>query len=184
MFDWGSHHLDWMLLLMGSAPSIVEANGHKRVWHDVTNLDQLRVRLRWSDGREAEFVDSSVAAIRRPKFYLQGTAGTLAGWYRPMTFERLEPGVGYVADRAHHAEAPADLTLARYESGIGLSETRLSLAAAQPFAFHRNLADHLTLGEPLAVTADSIRQLVILLEAAHRSSEQGGAAVSVTEWPL
>jgi predicted dehydrogenase len=184
VFDWGSHHLDWMLLLMGSAPSIVEANGHKRVWHDVTNLDQLRVRLRWSDGREAEFVDSSVAAIRRPKFYLQGTAGTLAGWYRPMTFERLEPGVGYVADRAHHAEAPADLTLARYESGIGLSETRLPLAAPQPFAFHRNLADHLTLGEPVAVTADSIRQLVVLLEAAHRSSEQGGAAVSVTEWPL
>lgn len=184
VFDWGSHHLDWMLLLMGSLPAVVEANGHKRVWHDVTNLDQLRVRLRWSDGREAEFIDSSVAAIRRPKFYLQGTAGTLAGWYRPLTFERLEPALGYVADRAHHAEAPAELTLARYESGAGLSETRLPLAAPQPFAFHRNLADHLALGEPLAVTADSIRQLVVLLEAAHSSSERAGAAVDVSEWPV
>jgi predicted dehydrogenase len=179
VFDWGSHHLDWVLLLMEDMPGIVQARGHKRVWHDVTNLDQLRVRLGWSDGREAEFVDSSVAAIRRPKFYLQGTAGTLAGWYRPLTFERLEPGTGYVAEPAHHAEAPAELTLARYESGTGLSETRLPLAAPQPFAFHRNLADHLALGEPLAVTADSIRKVVVLLEAAHRSSEHDGAPVEV-----
>jgi predicted dehydrogenase len=179
VFDWGSHHLDWMLLLMEDMPAVVEAHGHKRVWHDVTNLDQLRVRLRWSDGREAEFVDSSVAAVRRPKFYLQGTAGTLVGWYRPLTFERLEPGVGYVAERAHHAEAPAELTLARYESGAGVSETRLPPAAPQPFAFHRNLADHLALGERLAVTADSIRQVVVLLEAAHRSSERAGAPVEV-----
>ncbi len=179
VFDWGSHHLDWTLLLMEDMPAVVEAHGHKRVWHDVTNLDQLRVRLRWRDGREAEFVDSSVAAVRRPKFYLQGTAGTLAGWYRPLTFERLEPGVGYVAERAHHAEAPADLTLARYESGNGVSETRLPLATPQPFAFHRNLADHLALGEPLAVTTDSMRQVVVLLEAAHRSSELAGAPVEV-----
>jgi predicted dehydrogenase len=178
-FDWGSHHLDWILLLMGGMPAVVEAHGHKRVWHDVTNLDQLRVRLRWSDGREAEFVDSSVAGIRRPKFYLQGTAGTLAGWYRPLAFERLEPGVGYVVERAHHAEAPAELTLARYEGGHGLSETHLPLAAPQPYPFHRNLADHLALGEPLAVTPDAVRQVVVLLEAAHRSSERAGVPIEV-----
>jgi predicted dehydrogenase len=179
VFDWGSHHLDWILLLMGGMPAVVEAHGHKRVWHDVTNLDQLRVRLGWSDGREAEFVDSSVAGIRRPKFYLQGTAGTLAGWYRPLTFERLEPGMGYVVERAHHAEAPAELTLARYEGDHGLSETRLPLAAPQPYAFHRNLADNFALGEALAVTPDAARQVVVLLEAAHRSSERGGAPIEV-----
>jgi hypothetical protein len=96
-----------------------------------------------------------------------------------LTFERLEPGVGYMAQRAHHAEAPAELTLARYESGAGLSETRLPPAAPQPFAFHRNLADHLALGERLTITADSIRQVVLLLEAAHRSVERAGAPVEV-----
>jgi predicted dehydrogenase len=179
VFDWGSHHLDWILLLMGDTPSVVEANGHKRVWHDVTNLDQLRVRLRWSDGREAEFVDSSVAGVRRPKFYLQGTEGTLAGWYRPLVFERLEPGVGYVAERAHHAEAPAELTLARYEGGSGVSETHLPVAAPEAFAFHRNLADHLALGEPLAVTPVAIRRVVVLLEIAHRSAQEGGEPMPV-----
>jgi predicted dehydrogenase len=183
VYDWGSHHVDWILELLadqdGPGPATVVCHGHKRVWHDVSNLDQLRVRLMWADGREAEFFQSDVAAVRRPKFYLQGTAGTLVGYYRPVTFERIEPGRGYVADTAHHAEAPATLTLARYDSGYGISETRLPVAPEQRFAFHRNLADHLHLGEPLAVTAGSVRRVIAVLEAAHQSSLEGGRPVTL-----
>jgi predicted dehydrogenase len=178
-YDWGSHHVDWVLQLLDGMPRVVQAHGHKRVWHDVTNHDQLRVRMTWSDGREAEFFQSDVAAVRRPKFYVQGTAGTLVGRYRTVTLETIEPGRGYVATEAHHAEAPAELLLARYESGYGLSETRLPPALEQPFAFHRNLADHLHLGEPLAVTAASVRQVIAVLEAAQRSSGLGGAPVTI-----
>ena len=181
VYDWGSHHVDWILqLLGGDAPARVTTFGHKRVWHDVTNLDQLRLHLSWDDGREAEFFQSDVAAVRRPKFYVQGTAGTLVGQYRPLTFERIEPGRGYVADSAHHAEAPADLTLARYESGYGLTSTSLPVAPEQRFAFHRNLADHLLLGEPLAVTAASVRTVVAVLEASQRSSDEGGRVVELS----
>ena len=176
-YDWGSHHVDWVLQLLEGMPRVVQAHGHKRVWHDVTNHDQLRVRMTWADGREAEFFQSDIAAVRRPKFYVQGTAGTLVGRYRTVTFEHIEPGRGYVATEAHHAEAPAELLLARYESGYGLSETRLPPAAEQPFAFHRNLADHLHLGEPLAVTPASVRRVIAVLEAAQRSSTEGGAPV-------
>jgi predicted dehydrogenase len=177
VYDWGSHHVDWILELLGGGPREIRTHGHKRVWHDVTNLDQLRVRLHFSDGREAEFLQSDIAAVRRPKFYVQGTAGTLVGHYRPIALERLQPGLGYVRDSLHHAEAPADLLLARYESGYGLTETRLPPAPEQPFAFHRNLADHLHLGEPLAVTPTSVRQVVAVLEAAQRSSEDGGRPI-------
>jgi predicted dehydrogenase len=177
--DWGSHHVDWVLQLLSGVPRFVQAHGHKRVWHDVTNHDQIRVRMTWPDGREAEFLQSDIAAIRRPKFYVQGTAGTLAGSYRTITLEHIEPGRGYVATEAHHAEAPAELLLARYESGYGISETRLPPAADQPFAFHRNLADHLHLGEPLAVTPASVRRVIAVLEAAQRSSTQGGAPVEI-----
>jgi len=176
-YDWGSHHVDWVLQLLGGVPRLVQAHGHKRVWHDVTNHDQIRVRMTWSDGREAEFLQSDIAAVRRPKFYVQGTAGTLVGTYRTVTLEAIEPGRGYVATQAHHAEAPAELVLARYESGYGISETRLPPALEQPYAFHRNLADHLHLGEPLAVTPASVRQVIAVLEAAQRSSTRGGAAV-------
>jgi predicted dehydrogenase len=176
-YDWGSHHVDWALQLLGGLPRLVQAHGHKRVWHDVTNHDQIRVRMTWSDGREAEFLQSDIAAVRRPKFYVQGTAGTLVGTYRTITLEAIEPGRGYVATQAHHAEAPAELVLARYESGYGISETRLPPALEQPYAFHRNLADHLHLGEPLAVTPASVRRVIAVLEAAQRSSTRGGAAV-------
>jgi predicted dehydrogenase len=178
-YDWGSHHVDWVLQILGGVPKLVQAHGHKRVWHDVTNHDQIRVRMTWPDGREAEFLQSDIAAVRRPKFYVQGTAGTLVGTYRTVTLEAIEPGRGYVATQAHHAEAPAELMLARYESGYGISETRLPPAIEQPYAFHRNLADHLHLGEPLAVTPASVRRVIAVLEAAQRSSTRGGAAVVI-----
>ncbi|MDQ3107592.1 MAG: Gfo/Idh/MocA family oxidoreductase [Actinomycetota bacterium] len=179
VYDWGSHHVDWILQLLGSAPSRVTTFGHKRVWHDVTNLDQLRLHLAWNDGREAEFFQSDVAGVRRPKFFVQGTAGTLVGNYRPLTFERIEPGRGYVAEQPHHAEAPADLTLARYESGYGLTSTSLPVAPEQHYAFHRNLADHLHLGEPLAVTPESVRSVVAVLEASQKSSDEGGRVIEL-----
>lgn len=179
VYDWGSHHVDWILQLLGSAPARVTTFGHKRVWHDVTNLDQLRLHMSWQDGREAEFFQSDIAGVRRPKFFVQGTAGTLVGRYRPLSFDRIEPGHGLVTERPHHAEAPAELILARYESGYGLTETRLPAAPGRPFAFHRNLADHLHLGEPLAVTPESIRAVVSVLEASQRSSDEGGRVVEI-----
>ena len=177
--DWGSHHVDWILQLLTGYPSTVTATGHKRVWHDVTNLDQVRVRMLWEDGREAQFLQSDVLAVRPPKFLVQGTAGTLAGYYRPVVSERLEPGRGYIREVAHHAEAPVELLLRRYRSGHGLIESRLPPAPERRFAFHRNLADHLLLGEPLAVTAESVRRVVGVLEAATRSAEDGGTPVAL-----
>lgn len=179
VYDWGSHHLDWAVQLMGGPPATVTAHGHKRVWRDVTNLDQIRVHLAWEDGREAEFVQSDIAAVRKPKFYLQGTAGTLVGHYRPVAFERIEAGFGYVSETAHHAEAPVELTLVRYQSGWGLSETRLPPLPQQRYAFHRNLADHLQRAEPLAVTPDSVRPVIAVIQAAERSARGGGAPVQL-----
>jgi predicted dehydrogenase len=180
-FDWGAHFIDWTLQVMGGPPRLVIANGHKRVWHDVTNLDQVRVRMYWEDGREAEFMHSDVAAVRRPKFYVQGTEGTLVGHYRPLVTERIEAGRGYVREEAHHAEAPADLGLTRYEPlGGGLREHRLALTQPVPYAFYKNLADHLLLDDPpLAVDYRSTRNLISVLEAAHASAERGGQPITL-----
>jgi hypothetical protein len=60
-----------------------------------------------------------------------------------------------------------------------VSETHLPVAAPEAFAFHRNLADHLALGEPLAVTPEAIRRVVVLLEIAHRSAQRGGDPMPV-----
>ena len=176
-FDWGSHYIDWTLQLLPGVPQAVSAQAHKRVWQDVTNADQIRVRMLWSDGREAEFIASDVAAVPKPKFYIQGTAGTLAGHYRPLLFERLDAATGYEAKQPHFAEAPATLLLARYESGYGITETKLPPQPQQPFAFHRNIADHLLLGDELAVTPESVRSVIRVLEAAEESANAGGKSI-------
>ncbi len=178
IYDWGSHHVDWILRLYGGElPRTVRCTGHKRVWHDITNLDQLTLHLTWADGREAMFRQSDVAAIRRPKFHVQGTLGTLEGHYRPLRTERLEPGRGYVDHEAHHAEAPVDLRVVTHETGVGLSERILPPAPHPGWGFHVNLADHLLLGEPLDVAPSQPRDVVAVLEAGHRSAAEGGTLV-------
>ena len=100
----------------------MQAHGHKRVWHDVTNLDQIRCACSGPTGARSSSSERH-RAVRRRSSTCMGTDGTLTGAYRTITLERIEPGRGYVATEAHHAEAPADL-LARYESGLGSARRR------------------------------------------------------------
>ncbi len=179
VYDWGSHHIDWILELYGSAPRRVLCTTHTRVWHDSSNVDQLSVWMQWDDGREATFRQSDVAAIRRPKFYVQGTGGTIEGHYRPLRNERLEAGRGHLDGWHHHAEAPVDLTMSVYESDYGLTESTLHPAPHPGWGFHRNLADHLLMAEPLAVEPTQSRAVVAVLEAAHVSGAKGGEVVEL-----
>ncbi len=181
VYDWGSHHVDWILQLYGSAPRRVLGNSHTRVWHDTSNVDQLSVWMQWDDGREATFRQSDIAAVRRPKFYVQGTEGTIAGHYRPLRNERLEPGRGHLDAWHHHAEAPVDLELARYESGYGITTTTLPPAQHPGWGFHRNLADHLLLGEPIAVDPRESRAVVAVLEAANESGANGAVMIDLPD---
>jgi predicted dehydrogenase len=179
VYDWGSHHIDWILRLYGEAPARVLCTAHNRVWSDTTNVDQLSVWMQWNDGREATFRQSDIAAIRRPKFYVQGTEGTMEGHYRPLRNERLEPGRGHLDGYHHHAEAPVDFELARYEPNYGLVTSQLPPAPHPGWGFHRNLADHLILGEPIAVRPEESRDVVAVLEAAHRSGAEGGSLIEL-----
>ena len=177
VYDWGSHHIDWILQLYGSPPDRVTCTAHTRVWLDTTNVDQLSVHMVWADGREATFRQSDLAAIRRPKFHVQGTRGTVEGRYRVLSADRLEAGRGYQFVDHHHAEVPVELTMVRAEDGFGLVESTLPPAAHPGWGFHRNLADHVLLGEPLAVRPEESREVVRVLEAAHRSGADGGSTI-------
>ena len=179
VYDWGSHHVDWIIQQYGTAPSRVLCSAHTRVWHDTTNVDQLSVWMSWPDGREATFRQSDVCAIRRPKFHVEGTLGTLEGHYDPIRADRVEPGRGHRADVSHHAERPVELRLARYDGDHGLVESTIQPAPHPGWGFHRNLADHLLLGEPLAVAPEQSRDVVAVLEAAHRSGANGGELVEL-----
>jgi predicted dehydrogenase len=180
VYDWGSHHIDWIIQQYGTAPTKVLCSAHTLVWHDTTNVDQLSVWMQWADGREATFRQSDVCAIRRPKFHIEGTAGTLQGHYEPVRHDSVVAGRGFQAATSHHAERPVDLRVARYDGDHGLIESFVKPAPHPGWGFHRNLADHLLLDEPLAVRPEQSRDVVSVLEAAHRSGANGGELVEPT----
>jgi len=157
----------------------VLCSAHNRVWNDTTNVDQLSLWMQWDDGREATFRQSDVCAIRRPKFHVEGTKGTIEGHYQPVVTERIVAGRGHVTDVSHHAEAPVELTVATYDEVLGVRSTTAPPAPHPGWGFHRNLADHLLLGEPLAVHPEQSRDVVAVLEAGQRSGANGAELIEL-----
>lgn len=173
IYDWGSHHLDWVLDLMPQQIAHVSAAEHKRLWHDVTNADHSRVTVRFTDGVEAEFTHSDLAAAMKPKWYVLGTRGAIVGDWRHERVVARDAVGNLLEDRLAAAEAPADLSLHAPDG----STTVLALAAAPPQPFHRELADRLLSGAPMSVTPEGSRRNIAVMEAATRSARQDGRPV-------
>ena len=163
IYDWGSHYFDWILQLMPDPVRRVSANAHKLVWHDVTNSDQVRVDLTFAGGAQASFLQSDIASVRKPKWYVLGTRGAVVGEWQ---------------DEPVPADFPARVKVFRPGDG-GSHEELIQLSPRDDHGFYRNLADHLAWDEPLAVTANEARRTVAVMEAATKSIAQGGAQLEV-----
>lgn len=178
-YDWGSHYLDWILTLLPGPVQDVRASAHKRVWHDVTNADQATVTIRFGDGREAEFMHSDVAALLKPKWYILGTKGAIVADWRRETVTRRKWSGDLIEERLAPAEALPIVTMATRSADGRIHEQRLALPAAPVNPFHRNLADHLLAGEPLAVRPTSSRRNIAVMEAAAHSAAHDGIMVPI-----
>ena len=163
IYDWGSHYFDWILQLFPGPVRTVSANAHKRVWHDVTNSDQVRVDLTFAGGAQANFLQSEIAAARKPKWYVLGTQGAVVGEWQ----EESVP-----------SDFPARVRVFR-PAEAGSHEELLQLAPHDEHGFYRNLADHLAWGEPLAVSPHEARRSVAVMEAATQSIARGGIQIEV-----
>lgn len=178
IYDWGSHYFDWLLQLFPGAVKTVSAVAHKRVWHDVTNSDQVRVDLTFDGGAQASFLQSDIAAALKPKWYLLGTQGAVVGEWREERVTTRGVGGELVEERLAPADSPARVTVMRPGEG-GSHQEVLVLGRREENAFYRNLADHLAWEEPLAVTPDEARRTVAVMEAAAHSIARGGSQVEV-----
>jgi len=174
-YDWGGHYIDWIVSLVPARAASVVCTRHKRVWHDVTNYDQERIQIRFDDGREAEFLHSDIAAVRKPKWYMLGTAGAIAGSWRDITTYEIDPVVYFYPHEIPPTEMPPDLTLYRHHRTGRTVPQKLPVPHRQDYGFHRNLADHLLTGEPIAAPLEQSVTVVAILEAAVRSAENGGS---------
>jgi predicted dehydrogenase len=173
-YDWGGHYLDWIVSLIPERITHVIGTRHKRVWHDVTNADQERIQLRFAGGQEAEFMHSDIAAFRKPKWYLLGTEGAIIGTWREVTVNELDPVLYYHEQEIPPTEMTPALVLQRRHCSGEIVSQKLAIPKRQDYQFHRNLADHLLLGEPLAAPLEDSIRVVAILEAATRSADRGG----------
>ena len=161
IFDWGSHFIDQILALVPAKIDFVSGVNQKRVWDHITNADHAQVSINFAGGTAATFINSDLAAARKPKFYLLGTKGALVGNWD-------ESGSGAVAD------LPAIITIHLADG----SSKVLPPVDAQPFAFHRSVANYLNNQVPMDVQAGQSRDVVAIMQAAELSALSNGLPVT------
>ena len=160
IFDWGSHYIDQILDVFDAPVAHVSGVNHKRHWTHVTNADHATVTITFSDGTQATFVNSDLAAARRSKFHVLGTTGAIVGEWDA----RAEPAV---------ADLPARLFVHR-EGGV---REEVPLDDVTPYTFHAELVDHLERGVPMQISARHSRNVVAVMEAAEQSALDLGRPV-------
>lgn len=173
-YDWGAHYLDWAVSLIPERVESVVGTRHKRVWKDVTNADQERIQIRFTGGKEAEFMHSDIAAARKPKWFLLGTEGAIVGHWRDVTSHEIDPVVYYRRHDIPATEMVPDLTVFRRHHSGDVIGIKPPIPDREHYRFHFNLADHLLWGEPIAAPLDDSVKVVRILEAAARSMANGG----------
>jgi predicted dehydrogenase len=173
-YDWGGHYIDWLVSLFKGPVEAVIGSRHKRVWHDISNADQERIQIRFTGGREAEFIHSDIAAARKPKWYLLGTQGAIVGRWQEISAYESDPLHYFQRHDIPATEMPPDLTVYQAHTSGKTTALKPAVPDRPVFGFHRNLADHLLTGEPLVAPLDDSIRVVAVLEAAARSMANGG----------
>jgi len=181
-YDWGAHYLDWIVDLIPDPPEFVTGFRHKRVWHDVTNADQERIWIKFKGGKEAEFIHSDIAAAPKPKWYLLGTKGAIIGHWKEVVTYHIDPVLYFHQYNIPTTEMIPDLTLfQRHVSGQIVGQ-KMAIPERKDYAFYKNLADHLLIGEPLVSSLKDSVKVVSILETAALSASNGGIVERFDEY--
>ncbi len=181
-YDWGAHYLDWIVDLIPDPPESVAGFRHKRVWHDVTNADQEKIWIKFKGGKEAEFIHSDIAAVRKPKWYLLGTKGAIIGHWKEVTTYHIDPILYFHQHNIPATEMIPDLTLSRRHASGQIVEQKMAIPERKDYAFYKNLADHLLTGEPLVSSLNDSVKVVSILETAALSASKGGTVERFDEF--
>ena len=161
IFDWGSHFIDQIMAIVPAPVAFVSGLNQKRVWDHVTNADHAQVTINFDGGVQATFINTDLAAARKPKFYVLGTKGALVGNWD-------ESGDGSVAD------LPAIISLHRED---GTNEV-VAHVSTEPYSFHASLVKYLGDGTAMSVNAKQSRDVVAIMQAAEESALSNGSPVS------
>jgi len=149
LYDWGAHFTDWILRLVNKKVTQVTGFFHKRLWNHVTNEDATQAIMRFEGGEMADLQQSCLAAVSKPKWRILGTYGGLT------------------------ATGTDQIDVTSFASGVKFEGKVPGKPSYGCTEYYRNVADHLLMDEPLAVTAAQAREVIAVIETAERSSAEG-----------
>ena len=161
IFDWGSHFIDQILSIVPSSVDFVSGLNQKRMWDHVTNADHAQVTINFKDGLQAVFINSDLAAARKPKFYVLGTKGALVGNWDTSAGDSV-------------ADLPAVISLHQTDGATQVIEH----VSTEPYSFYASLVAYLSDGTPMSVVAQQSRDVVAIMQAAEESALANGNPVS------
>ena len=149
-FDWGAHIMFWALELMDGPIDWLVATTQKRVWTNVTNEDHMEAYVRFKNGGTLDFEMSAIGRVNKPRWRILGTRGAVLDHWNG-SFE-----------------------LHTYDSTVKTeSPVRIKYAASEGFRYYQNVADHLRLGDELAITARKAARVVHVLHTMDRAAASG-----------
>jgi scyllo-inositol 2-dehydrogenase (NADP+) len=147
-YDWGYHLVDQVLQLVPSEPEIIFGDAQARKLTTEVD-DHFTCLIRFRNRTLALLEASACARARAASWSVLGTKGSLQGDERKLKGE---------AGRDAHAK-----------------EFVPRMAKGDPAGFYAKLHKAITTGEELEVTLGQARQVVLIIEAAYRSSRIGCA---------
>jgi scyllo-inositol 2-dehydrogenase (NADP+) len=156
LYDWGVHLLEYSLQLIRS--EITEVAGYAKngyweshtKWKNDCNEDEAFASVRFKSGQWLTLLITALESNPRRGFLdVTGTEGSYLLDWPSNEFHRQDGGQTTV----HKFKNPA----------------------AEGWRFYQNVADHLTKGEKLVITAEWARRPIHILELAGQSAKKGAA---------
>jgi len=163
--DWGAHLMDQAMILGGGMPETVYCDlQFRRPKLDVETL--ATCTMRFPSGLRMRIEAGAHSWIQRPRWYVQGTEGTLK-------MEGLDPQEAWL----RKGEVVARTERAKFDAGHtevvkGAGAAPLEIVPGDYLAFYENIAAVLAGEAALAVTPESCRDVLRVYEAAFESARR------------
>jgi len=145
-----------LLIAVFGGKDMIAGDFKKLKYPHFSNEDYSSAYIRFEGGRSASVEQGCVNAISKAKYRILGTKGGI--------------------EMLHGEKEP--IRVVTFKDGQRI-ESKYPVGKSDWDGFYRNVADHLLLGEPLFVTAESARKVIAVLDLAEQSSKQGGAPVKL-----
>ena len=173
MYDWGAHLLDQALQLVAGAVGSVryeEARVRPEARAEGGVADYGCMGLRFEDGTLFEIACGALAAQPKPRWYVLGDRGAL-------TKEGVDPQEKAMLQRQILAarEDPAQRARVRTQLAGSAADLVLESVRGRWTAYYQNISDVLHGKAELAVTPESVRRQIAVLEAAGQALVAGGS---------